>query len=177
MKKRVVILGSTGSVGSNTLRILAENRTLYEVVGLAACRNLLKLMEQVSDFEVDAVSIADERDAEILKKGFEKYSAFTGFLGIGAQGHRELIEKSRPDIVIAAMSGTHSLQACLSAIELGVPTLGVANKEILVMAGDFVNDALKKSVTKIIPVDSEHSAIFQCLMGNSQKSLKKILMK
>lgn len=175
MKKRVVILGSTGSVGSNALKIIADNPDRFDVVGLACGYQVEKLKEQIRIFHPEAISVGSESVVAQLE-GFLRHEKFQGFLGEGASGHEALIERSRPDIVIAAMSGTHSLRACLKSIEMKVSVLGIANKEVLVMAGDFVNEALRHSPTALIPVDSEHSAIFQCLMGNSSRFLKKIFL-
>ncbi len=171
-------------MGSNTLKIISENRDRFDVVGLACGRRSDLLWDQIKYHQPKSVSVGSSEVSDELEQMIERDSkshpslpeTSLDFIGTGPIGHEELIVRTKPDIVIAAMSGTHSLQACLKAVELNISTLGIANKEVLVMAGDFVNEALKTSSTALIPVDSEHSAIFQCLMGNSSKFLKKIFL-
>lgn len=172
-RRRVVILGSTGSVGTNTLDVIRRYPEKFQVVGLACGRDTSKLYEQIREFKPDWVSVGTKDVASRLQSDAKD---FRGFIGVGSEGHAELIEQSNPDIVMASMSGTHGLKACLKSIELNVGVLGLANKEVLVMAGTFVQSALQKSRTQLVPVDSEHSAIFQALMGNNRTFVSKLIL-
>jgi 1-deoxy-D-xylulose-5-phosphate reductoisomerase len=174
IKRRVSILGSTGSVGSSTLEVIRHNRDLFDVVSLSAGSSLDSLASQILDFNPRFASVADESMAEALRLKLPEDAQTAVFSG--REGHRFCVENSRPDVLISAMVGSFGLEASLQAIIQGVPILGIANKEILVMAGDFIWDALNDSKTTLVPVDSEHSAIFQSLMGNKISQVKSLIL-
>jgi 1-deoxy-D-xylulose-5-phosphate reductoisomerase len=170
-RRRVALLGSTGSIGTNTLNIIRQHPDLFEVVSLSCGSSLPAFLKQIEEFRPKAISVATEILANNLKSQIRTYSPEIYF---GVKGHSDCIESTRPDVVISAMMGTHGLRATLKAAELGVSIIGIANKEILVMAGSFVTSTVDPEKTKLIPVDSEHSAIFQALMGNEISEVKSI---
>lgn len=172
--RRVSVLGSTGSVGSNTLNVIREHRDRFKVVSLSCGSSLELFKRQIEEFSPEFVSLSCEDVASQLKAMLSSFPASRIFVGV--EGHRRCIEESRPDVLMSSMSGSYGLRASLQGVRQGVSILGIANKEILVMAGVFILDALKDSRTVLIPVDSEHSAIFQALMGNQKKDVKQILL-
>ena len=161
-RKKVVILGSTGSIGTSALKVAREIPERMEVVGLAAGRRTEELADQAREFGVKHLAIADESLTDQLAE-----SAPEGcVLHAGAEGLRELARLPEADMVLIAIVGTEGLQPALDAIEAG-KDLAVASKEILVMAGELVMKAAREAGVKVLPVDSEHNAIFQCLEGNA----------
>ena len=158
MRKRVVILGSTGSIGTSALTVARQIPDRMEIVGLAAGTRVAELEEQAQEFGVDHLCIADaSKKAPLSGPGRRVYS--------GEDGLTDLIEATRPDLVLVAIVGVAGLRPTLAAIELGCD-IAVASKEILVMAGEVVMNAARKKGVAILPVDSEHNAIFQCLEGH-----------
>ncbi len=167
--KRITILGSTGSIGKSALEVISKCRDKFKVVGLTAKSNIRLLEEQVKAFEPEIVAVADEAIAAKLR----------GKLNIevlpGNEGVTEVASFSSVDFVLSAIVGFAGLFPTLSAIRAG-KTIGLANKESLVVAGEIVMGDAAKSGAKIIPVDSEHSAIFQCIEGRNRESIKKIVL-
>jgi len=162
MRKRVVILGSTGSIGTSALTVARQIPDRMEIVGLAAGTRVAELEEQAREFGVDHLCIADaSKKAPLSGPGRRVYS--------GEDGLTDLIEATRPDLVLVAIVGVAGLRPTLAAIELGCD-IAVASKEILVMAGEVVMNAARKKGVAILPVDSEHNAIFQCLEGHKGSS-------
>jgi 1-deoxy-D-xylulose-5-phosphate reductoisomerase len=162
MRKRVVILGSTGSIGTSALTVARQIPDRMEIVGLAAGTRVTELEEQAREFGVDHLCIADASKKDPLSgPGRRVYS--------GEDGLTDLIEATRPDLVLVAIVGVAGLRPTLAAIELGCD-IAVASKEILVMAGEVVMNAARKKGVAILPVDSEHNAIFQCLEGHKGSS-------
>ena len=158
MKKRVLILGSTGSIGTSALIVARQIPDRMEIVGLAAGTRLDDLEAQAKEFGVNHLCLADEsRYKELQKLGRNIYS--------GANGLVEIVEATKPDLVLVAIVGVEGLPPTLAAIELGCD-VAVASKEILVMAGEVVMNSARKKGVNILPVDSEHNAIFQCLEGH-----------
>ena len=158
MKKRVVILGSTGSIGTSALTVARQIPDRMEIVGLAAGTRVEDLEDQAKEFGVNHLCLADDsRYKELQGSGRSIYT--------GANGLEELLEVTKPDLVLVAIVGIEGLRPTLAAIELGCD-IAVASKEILVMAGEVVMNAARKKGINILPVDSEHNAIFQCLEGH-----------
>jgi 1-deoxy-D-xylulose-5-phosphate reductoisomerase len=158
MKKRVLILGSTGSIGTSALIVARQIPDRMEIVGLAAGTRVDDLEDQAKEFGVNHLCLADEsRYKELQKLGRNIYS--------GANGLVEIVEATKPDLVLVAIVGVEGLAPTLAAIELGCD-VAVASKEILVMAGEVVMNSARKKGVNILPVDSEHNAIFQCLEGH-----------
>lgn len=170
-KRRVVVLGSTGSIGSNTLDVIRQHPERFEVVGLSCGTSIDEFLKQIEEFRPRWVSVGSGVVAQALsmKLGTHRPAIF-----YGSDGHRDLVRESTPDVLMSAMMGTHGLYATLQGIHQNVGVVGLANKEIIVMAGPFVSEALKSSTSKLVPVDSEHSAIFQALMGNDPQTVERI---
>lgn len=168
--KRLAILGSTGSIGQSTLEVVSQNSENFRVVALAAGRNLELLEKQIKTFCPEVVAVADKETAYALSKRVNKLEILSGIEGIN---YTASYEKS--DFVISAIVGSAGLIPTLSAIKAG-KTIGLANKEALVMAGDIVMSEAKKNNVKIIPVDSEHSAVFQCMEGRKKSDIKRIIL-
>jgi 1-deoxy-D-xylulose-5-phosphate reductoisomerase len=158
MKKRVLILGSTGSIGTSALTVARQIPDRMEIVGLAAGTRVDDLENQAKEFGVKHLCLADNsRYKELRKPGRVVYA--------GANGLVEIVEATQPDLVLVAIVGVEGLRPTLAAIELGCD-IAVASKEILVMAGEVVMNAAREKGVNILPVDSEHNAIFQCLEGH-----------
>ena len=170
--KRVVILGSTGSIGVNALKVIQEHPREFEVVGLAAGRRVDLLAEQARVFRPKAVAIQDAALAAKLRAGL---NGARPKLLAGEQGVAELAGMEGVDQVIVAIPGAAALKPTLAAIERG-RAIGLANKETLVMAGELVMRRARERGAPILPIDSEHSAIFQCLQGHSAGEIRKILL-
>lgn len=169
--KRVVILGSTGSIGTSALKVARDLPEWMQVVGLAAATNAEVLATQAAEFGVRHVALADERVA----------ASAGSLIPAGTRLHRgpgglvDLIQETRPDSVLVAIVGTAGLRPALAAIDAGAD-LAVASKEILVMAGQSVMAAAARRGVRILPVDSEHNAIFQCLEGRDPASVARLLL-
>ena len=158
MKKRVLILGSTGSIGTSALIVARQIPDRMSVVGLAAGTRVEDLEEQAKEFGVNHLCLADDSRCKQLEKPGRSIYA-------GAEGLVEIVEATKPDLVLVAIVGVEGLRPTLAAIELGCD-VAVASKEILVMAGEVVMNAARRKGVNILPVDSEHNAIFQCLEGH-----------
>ncbi len=169
--KKLIILGSTGSIGTQALDIARANPDKYEVVALAAGSNAKLLEKQAREFNVKAVALFDESAAAELKI---KLADTDIKVLSGADGVCELATFDC-DIVLNAIVGIAGLRPTLAAIDAG-HTIALANKETLVTGGEIVNRKLKEKSVSLLPVDSEHSAIFQSLQGTTKGSLKKILL-
>ncbi|MBQ4336336.1 MAG: 1-deoxy-D-xylulose-5-phosphate reductoisomerase [Lentisphaeria bacterium] len=171
-KKRVVVLGSTGTIGENTFRILQTLPDRFEVVGLAACTQTGRLAEQAALLGAKTVVTGSEqyRDdlARLAPAGVQ--------VAAGTAAMAELASRPDVDIVVCAIVGTAGFQPVAEAIRHG-KTIALASKEIMVMGGEWINALLKKyPAAKIVPVDSEHSAIFQCLTGRSEEEVAKLVL-
>lgn len=171
--KRLSILGSTGSVGRNVLRVVDQFPERFSVAGLAAGRNVGLLAEQVMRFGPEVAVILDEGLAGQLKETV--IGAGNVEILHGLDGYRAAASMSSADLVVSAMVGSAGLLPTMAAIEAGKP-VALANKESLVMAGEIVMGTAQKKGVSIIPVDSEHSAIFQCLAGQRRQDLKHIIL-
>ena len=168
--KKICILGSTGSIGTQSLAVMRENKNDFEVCGLAAGHNIQLLEEQILEFNPRYVYIKSKEDAKSLSAKYDKQNVYFGENGI-----EELLDNCQCDTVINALVGIKGLVPTLKAIENGMD-IALANKETLVVGGSLVMDKARKKGVKIYPVDSEHSAIFQSLQGNDRKSVKKVIL-
>ena len=175
-KKTLTILGSTGSVGVNTLRVVREHAAHFQVAGLAAGSNTTLLKDQIEFFKPSAVYLKESGVAAAFQKSYgSRLKVFTEEGGGASNGHAasgdglaEFTSFVNADILVAASAGSTSLTSVLDALKNG-KRVALANKEILVIAGGLVMEALKKSPkASLLPVDSEHSAIFQCLQGSGE---------
>ncbi len=171
--KRIAILGSTGSIGCSTLDVVGSNPGEFQVTALAAGRNVDLLREQIGRFRPRLAAVADEGLAASLRSSLGK-AAETAVLA-GPEGYREAAAAGGTDMVVSAMVGAAGLVPTLSAIEAG-RDVALANKETLVMAGGIVLGRAAQKGVRIIPVDSEHSAVFQCLQGHRREDVKRILL-
>jgi len=169
--KRVAVLGSTGSIGCQTLDIIFKNPNRLEVVALAAGNNIKKLVEQVYKFNPKIVSVAAKKDAEELKKLLNGSNINITY---GELGLKEIAAFDECDVLLNAVTGTFGLLPTLKAIEAG-KDIAIANKETLVAAGQLVMETARKKGVNIFPVDSEHSAIWQCIKDD-EKSVSKIIL-
>jgi len=160
-RKRVVILGATGSIGESALKVARDIPERIEIVGLAANSNAEKLAMAANQTRAQSVCLVDETKIDILRKGLDyRPRIFSGEVGL-----REIACLTDADMVLVAIVGTGGLRPALAAIEAG-KDLAVASKEILVMAGEIVMREARDNDVNVLPVDSEHNAIFQCLEGN-----------
>ena len=169
-KRRIAILGSTGSIGRQALDVISQHRDLFEVELLTANNSSDLLIRQAIEFDVNAVVICNEDKysevAEALQPHYIKVFA-------GMQSVCDLVTGDNIDIVLTSMVGFSGLASTVAAVKAG-KTIALANKETLVAAGTIVMDLAKQHHSRILPVDSEHSAIFQCLMGSAGADIEKI---
>lgn len=169
--RKVLLLGSTGSIGTSALKVARDIPERMQIVGLAANSSVESLVAQVHETGVRQVALTD---AAAAAKARALLPADV-VLHTGAQGLVDLVNESDADMVLVAIVGTAGLAPALAAIERGMH-LAVASKEILVMAGEAVTEAAKRKGVNILPVDSEHNAIFQCLEGHRHSSVQRILL-
>ncbi len=171
---RIAILGSTGSIGQSALSVVDTHSDRLEVVGLAAGENAERLAAQIARYRPRIVSLATAAAADALR-GLSGWSGDVVFGGTGREGLVAVATHPDVDIVLCASSGTDGLEATLAAIECG-KTIALANKEVLVMAGGIVTEAARRRGVAILPVDSEHNAIHQCLHGRTPGELKRLVL-
>jgi 1-deoxy-D-xylulose-5-phosphate reductoisomerase len=167
--KNVVVLGSTGSIGTSTLKVADDLPDQIRLVGLAAGNNLPLLLEQSRRHQPAAVSITEPAKAHELREALGAAAQ----VYCGAEGLVKLATMAEADIVLIAIVGTAGLQPALAAIRAG-KDIAVASKEILVMAGELVMAEARKCGVRVLAVDSEHSAIFQCLDGKPSSSVRRL---
>ena len=161
MKQRIALLGSTGSIGVQTLDIVRENSELFEITTLTAHRNWEALARQAEEFAPDSVVIADDSKYDALRRALADRPVK---VYAGADAIRQVVQADTVDTVVNALVGYAGLLPTVAAIEAG-KKVALANKETLVCAGELVMAAARETGAEIVPVDSEHSAIFQCLQG------------
>lgn len=171
-RKQLCILGSTGSIGTQTMDVVRNYPDRYGVYAICAHRSIDKLVEQALEFNPEVVCVADESLYEPLK---EKLAALDCKVWAGADAIAEVVTMPSIDIVVAAMVGYAGLRPTIEAIKAG-KTIALANKETLVVAGEIICELAVKYHTPILPVDSEHSAIFQSLVGEDYSEIEKILL-
>ena len=173
--KRIAILGSTGSIGRSALDIVSAHRDRFRVTVLTAGSNVALLDKQVESFAPDVVAVADKKAAQELKRRIGKKRASLLTILSGQDGIADAAAYEDSDFVLSAIVGAAGLIPTLSAVRSG-KTIGLANKEALVMAGRILISESKKYRSKIIPVDSEHSAIFQCIEGHRKAAIRSIIL-
>ena len=172
-KKQICILGSTGSIGTQALEVIEEHSDLYEVYALTANNRVEQLAEQARKFRPAAVVIANEQHYGQLKKLLEDVPEVKVYAG--AQALDEIVEAGPIDMVLTAMVGFAGLSPTIHAIKAR-KAIALANKETLVVAGELICQLAQQYHVPILPVDSEHSAIFQSLVGEDQNPIEKILL-
>lgn len=171
--KKISILGSTGSIGTQTLDVIRENPNEFEAVAISANSNVKMILEQIEEFKPKYAVMYEEGKAKELKKLIKKDSK-TEILS-GMEGLKKIASLDEVDIVLTAVVGMIGLVPTMCAIE-NKKDIALANKETLVTAGELVMNAAKENKVKILPVDSEHSAVFQSLNGENKRDVEKIIL-
>jgi 1-deoxy-D-xylulose-5-phosphate reductoisomerase len=172
----ISILGSTGSIGCNTLRVIeALGAEQFRVVALAAGRNMEKLVDQISRFRPELVSVKGEESAEELKAELQQRGISPPRIASGVEGLVEVATHDEADCVVSATVGAVGFVPTLRALEAG-KRVALANKETLVMAGELMTRAAEKSGAELLPVDSEHNALHQCLRGEKRSEVRRIIL-
>lgn len=172
MKKRIAILGSTGSIGTQTLQVIADNPELFEAFAITAYNNSHLLIEQALRFRPKYAITVNEALYQEVKEAL-RGTEVTVMAGMDSVC--SMVASPDVDIVLTAMVGYAGLRPTISAMQMG-KTIALANKETMVVAGEIICDLQKRHGSQILPVDSEHSAIFQCLQGESGNKVEKILL-
>lgn len=170
MKRKIVLLGATGSIGDSTLQVIRANPDKLELVGIAANKNWKKLSDIAREFNVKHVAISDEKAFNEGKDSFGNAKLYCGKKGL-----LEISTLDCFDTLEAAVVGTEALEPTLAAIE-SKKDIALANKELLVMGGKFVMNAAKKNNVKMLPLDSEHNAIFQCIQGERKQDIQNLII-
>ncbi|HVU23550.1 MAG TPA: 1-deoxy-D-xylulose-5-phosphate reductoisomerase [Opitutus sp.] len=172
-RKRIVLLGATGSIGENTLRVVAAHPDKLELVGIAAHRNHASLARIARDFRVPHVAVFDDavfaaaRDSGAFPAGTQLHGGIAGLTALATL--------PEADLVLVAVVGTAGLDPALAALAAG-KELALASKEVLVLAGKFVMETARRHGAKLLPVDSEHNAVFQCLEGHPHAGIRRIVL-
>ena len=172
MKKQLAILGSTGSIGTQTLQVVEDNPDLFEVYAITANNRAEELIEQARKFQPEVVVIANEQKYDMVK---EALADLPMKVYTGADALCQIVEAKPINVVVTAMVGFAGLPPTISAIKAG-KTIALANKETLVVAGELINSLAQQYNVAILPVDSEHSAIFQSIVGEVGNNIEKILL-
>ena len=168
--KNITILGSTGSIGTNALEVIRNKSSEFNVIAMSAHYNHKLLMEQIEEFNPKCVSIGTEGGYREIVKKYPKLEVY-----LGNEGLKKLGGLDEADIVLTAVSGAVGIEATIEAIKKE-KRIALANKETMVAAGDLINNMLKEYKAEIIPVDSEHSAIYQSLLGGKKDEVNKIII-
>lgn len=163
--KKVLLLGSTGSIGENTLKVLSIHKDKFQLVGISAKSNFELLKKQVEKFKVGYAAIVD------YKKDYKLKNTKIFF---GEEGILQLIEETKPDILIDAIVGISGLNPLFFAIKKNIKKIALANKESIVTAGDILIKEVKKNKVELLPIDSEHSALWQCLKNEDINNVEKV---
>lgn len=171
-KKRIAILGSTGSIGTQTLEVISQHSDKFEASVLTAGENVDLLIQQARRYEPDTVIIANEAKYEALQDALADLPIK---VFAGADAIAQIVSSSEVDTVVTAMVGFSGLQATVNAVK-AKKRIALANKETLVVAGELITRLAIENGAEIIPVDSEHSAIFQCLVGEGQNEIEKLIL-
>ena len=172
MKKKIAVLGSSGSIGVNTLKVVAQFPERFEVVGLAAQRNISLLERQIRDFHPQIASVADEELAAELR---QRCADLNVEILAGERGAIQAATHAEADMVVSAIVGFAGLAPTYQAV-LAHKQIALANKETLVAAGALIMPEIARQQRTLLPIDSEHHAIFQCLQGHRREDVRKILL-
>lgn len=170
MRKRISIFGSTGSIGTSTLNVIRNNKEIFEVVTLVAGSNVERLIEQINEFNPKHVYIKSEENSKILKSRFKDLDIYYGMKGM-----KDISNLTDYDIAVSALVGIAGLEPTYNMIKNG-KTVALANKEVLVAGGELIINTAKEKNATLLTVDSEHSAIMQCLNGERNNPIDKILL-
>ncbi len=170
--KNLTVLGSTGSIGRSTLEVAANHDSAFRVVGLAAGRNITLLAEQAERFRPEILALEREQDVEAFCRACS-YSPRQ--IVWGPEGAAEVAAYDRNEVVVSAITGINGLRPTLAAVSAGF-RVALANKESMVVGGFLIQEAAARSGAEIIPVDSEHSAVFQCLAKENQQDIRRVIL-
>ncbi|MGF3102594.1 1-deoxy-D-xylulose-5-phosphate reductoisomerase [Rossellomorea sp. DUT-2] len=168
--KKISLLGATGSIGTQTLDIIRENPEEFKLTAMSVGRNIEEARKMILEFSPQLISVQRKEDAELLKKELSSVKVL-----YGEEGLVEVACHQDADVLVNAVLGSVGLHPTLQAIEAG-KMIAIANKETLVTAGHLVMEAARKKNTTLLPVDSEHSAIFQALQGEQEKNIEKLII-
>ena len=168
--KKIVLLGASGSIGTQTIDVVSNHKDEFHIIGLSVGYRINKLRNILDEFFIPYVSVAKEEDMQLLQK---EYPSVTFFCG--EEGLKALASLKDYDMLVNAVVGFRGLIPTLTAIENG-KDVALANKESLVVGGELIKQALKKFNVHLYPIDSEHSAIFQCLQGNQSSEIDKLIL-
>lgn len=168
--KRISLMGATGSIGTQTLDIIREHPEEFKLVAISVGRNIDLTRKIINEFHPKVVSLLEKSAADILKAEFPSVTFYSG-----TEGLSEVALFDQADIVVNAVLGSVGLKPTLEAIE-AKKTIAIANKETLVTAGHLVMEAAEKNGVKLLPIDSEHSAIFQALQGEKEKNIERLII-
>ena len=171
-KRQIALLGSTGSIGTQALDVVRDNTDRFEIYALVARQNVDLLAQQAREFRPEVVVIADEQYYAPIK---EALSDLPMKVWAGADAIADVVQMAPVDVVLTAMVGYAGLRPTLAALEAG-KAVALANKETLVVAGELVTATARRTGAPILPVDSEHSAIFQCLVGQDASAVEKVIL-
>ncbi len=169
---KVSILGSTGSIGRNCLEVISRSKNRWEVVGLSAGRNRELFRKQVAEFRPKILSLEREEDAAAFRREYPESSAK---IFHGQEGAEAVARYEKSDIVVSAITGINGLRPTLGAVQAG-KRVALANKESMVVAGPLLMETAQRTGSQIIPVDSEHSGVFQCLAKEDRNHVKKVIL-
>ena len=172
MTKKISILGSTGSIGVNTLNVIDILQDKFDVVYLSTFQNKDLIIEQAKKYKPKALAVVNDSNAEDIKKALEKENIEILF---GRDGLLEISKRDDLDLVMNGLVGSAGMEPTINSLKAGVD-VALSNKESMVMAGDLINNIMNESGAKIYPVDSEHSAIWQCLVGEKIEDVKRIIL-
>lgn len=168
--KRISILGSTGSIGTQALDVIRNNKDKYSVAALSCASSIELLRSQIEEFSPEAAAVASEEDARMLSEEYKGVQFY-----YGKEGLNEIASMEGCDMVLNSLMGMRGLEPTMAAAESG-KDIAFANKETLVAGGEIVTEAVRRNGVKLLPVDSEHSAIFQCIQGNEGNPVKRIIL-
>jgi 1-deoxy-D-xylulose-5-phosphate reductoisomerase len=171
--KRISILGSTGSIGRSTLSVVEAYPECFEVIALAAGRNVDAAFEQARQWKPQLLSVADEQDAETLRSQLRKAGVAEVSIVHGSAGTVQVATHPEADFVVSAIVGVAGLEATYEAVRAG-KTVGLANKECLVAAGELITAEARRQGKPLLPIDSEHNAIHQCMRGGRMNEVRQI---
>ena len=172
MTKKISILGSTGSIGVNTLNVIDTLQDKFDVVYLSTFQNKDLIIEQAKKYQPKALAVVNDSNAEDIKKALEKENIEILF---GRDGLLEISKRDDLDLVMNGLVGSAGMEPTINSLKAGVD-VALSNKESMVMAGDLINNIMNESGAKIYPVDSEHSAVWQCLVGEKIEDIKRIIL-
>jgi 1-deoxy-D-xylulose-5-phosphate reductoisomerase len=171
--KKISLLGSTGSIGRNALKVIKQNPKKYQVIALSAGRNIDLLLVQIDEFRPKAVSVLEKDLASTLRTRLKGNAEIEVYSGV--EGFRRMATLEEVDTVISAMTGAAGLAPTYAAVEAG-KDIALANKEAMVMAGSLIMDGVKNKEQTVLPIDSEHSAILQSLRGHPREDVRRIIL-